>query len=324
MKTVLMMALVAVAAPVVVSAQTAPAKETSGKSQLSLAEARGKIDKAIESPELVKEIMKQLSAEDQKQFLADLNKAISDMPGSLEEKSAKFLNVNHAALTAAQKGNTATLLAEVFATVPPEALTVINERFATDLVSRTANPNVTYTDEQYAKLAVETVQKINARTEETDNGSTRSVFAMLMFIRASGGTPADLTDRLVDTLKNDEAKELARAEWIPAALGKDGNELGYEPILASADAGRRPDFAYVLVIAGPQYLDSILQDIGGKNADQMAFMRTRTPVLDAVENPLVQQIPTLHDEPIGGSIPVAPLDPASPEPPHPHPYQWQM
>ena len=305
MKTVLMMALVAVAAPVVVSAQTAPAKETSGKSQLSLAEARGKIDKAIESPELVKEIMKQLSAEDQKQFLADLNKAISDMPGSLEEKSAKFLNVNHAALTAAQKGNTATLLAEVFATVPPEALTVINERFAIDLMNRAANPNVTYTDEQYTKLAVEAMKTINERTEETDIGSTRSAFAILMFIRASNGTPADLADKLIDTLKHDDAKELARDEWIPAALGKDGKTMGYESLLAAADAGLRPDFAYVMTIAGAQHLVAVLGDLSGKNTDQYSFINTRTPVLDAVENTLNSTVPVLHDE-VFGAEPVSP------------------
>ena len=248
------------------------------------------------------------------------------MPASIEEKSAKFLNVNHAALTAAKKGNLTTLIAEVFATVPPEALTLLNERFATDLLNRSANPKVSYTDEQYTKICLEVMEKVNERTEETDNGSTRSAFAILMLVRASNGTPADLADKLIDTLKHDDAKELARAEWIPAALGKDGREQGYEPILASADAGRRPDFAQVLVIAGPQYLESILHDVTGKNMDRYSFIRTRTPVLDAVENPLIHQIPTLHDEPFGSAT-IAPLDPTAPirpvpPPPHPQPYPW--
>ena len=231
------------------------------------------------------------------------------MPASVEERTAKFLNVNHAALVSAAKGNKATILAEVFATVPPEALTVLNERFAIDLMNRSSNPNVTYTDEQYTKICLELMETINERTEETDNGSTRSAFAILMFVRASNGSPEDLADKLIDTLKHDDAKELAKTEWIPAALGKDGREQGYEPILASADAGSRPDFAYVLVIAGPQYLESILHDIAGKNMDRFSFIRTRTPVLDAVENPLIHQIPTLHDEPFGSDT-LAPLDPA--------------
>lgn len=316
MKKILIVVLLAIVGSATVFAQSAGEKPEAAKAAMSLADARGKIDQAIESPELMKEIMKQLTAEDQKQFLADVNKAIGDMPASVEEKTAKFLNVNHAALTAAQKGNTTTLLAEVFATVPPEALTVINERFAQDLLNRAANPNVTYTDDQFAKIAVETMKVINERTEETDNGSTRSAFALLMFLRASNETGEaldKLQDALIDTLKHDDAKELARNEWIPTALGKDGRELGYEPLLASADAGRRPDFDYVLVIAGPQFLESILEDIVGKNTDQMSFIRTRSPVLDAGGNPLIHQIPTLKDEPFGG-------DPAVPEP-RPYPPQ---
>ena len=333
MKKGLLMLMLVTAGVAVAQAQSAAAKTAADKAQISLADARGKIDKAIESSEVMGELMKGLSAEDQKKFLADVNKAIGDMPASVEEKTAKFLNVNHVALKSAKEGNTTVLLAEMFATVPPEALTVINERFATDLVNRTANPNVTYTEEQYAKLAVEVMKAINERTEETDNGSTRATFAILMFLRGSnetGDALEKLQEQLIDTLKHDDAKELAKDEWIPAALGKDGREQGYEPILASANAGLRPDFAYVLVIAGPQYLDSILEDILGKNTDRYTFMRTRTPVLDAVENPLVHMSPTLHDEPFGeggvapadgnpGARPVPPVPPT----PHPDPYPWQ-
>lgn len=304
MKRILLAMVLVTAVTAVVRAQSAAEKLAANGTQISLADARGKIDKAIESPAVMGELMSRLTADDQRQFLGDVNKAIGDMPASLEEKAAKFLNINHVAMTSAKKGNATALLAEVFATVPPEALTVINERFAIDLMNRAANPNITYTDEQYTKLAVEAMQKINERTEETGNGSARSAFAILMFIRASNGTPADLADKLIDTLKHDDAKELARDEWIPAALGRDGKTMGYESLLASADAGRRPDFAYVLVIAGPQYLDAILEDVVGKNTDQMSFMRTRTPVLDAVENPLIHQIPTLHDEPFGSDVSV--------------------
>ena len=296
MKKVLLMLLLATAGTAVVWAQSAAEKLAADKTQISLADARGKIDKAIESPEVMKEIMKRLTAEDQKNFLADVNKAIGDMPASIEEKTAKFLNINHAALVSAQKGNTTALLAEVFATVSPEALTVISERFASDLVNRAANPNVTYTDEQFAKLATETMKAINERTEETDNGSTRSTFAILMFMHGSNesGEALDkLQDQLVDTLKHDDAKELAKEEWIPSALGKDGRTTGYEPILASADAGRRPDSEQVLVIAGPQYMESVLADIGGKNVDELSFSSAKTPILDAAVNKLQVAVPTM-------------------------------
>lgn len=296
MKKALLMLVLATAGVAVVQAQTAAEKLAADKTQISLADARGKIDKAIETPAVMEEIMKRLSAEDQVTFLADVNKAIGEMPASSEERTAKFLNINHVALTTAQKGNTTALLAEVFATVSPDALTVISERFATDLVNRAGDSNVTYTDDQFKELATGVMEKINNRTEETDNGSVRSTFAILMFARASnlsGDSLENFQNALVDTLKHDDAKELARDVWIPAATGKDGREQGYDPLLASADAGRRPDFAKVMSIAGPQYLESVLADITGKNVDAMSFIDTRSPVLDAVENALDKQNPTL-------------------------------
>lgn len=347
MKKLLVTMMLATAVVTVARAQTAAEKLAADKTQISLADARGKIDKAIESPVVMGELMKRLSAEDQVKFLADVNKAIGDMPASAEEKTAKFLNINHVALMAAQKGNTTALLAEVFATVAPDALPVISERFAIDLVNRAGNPNVTYTDDQFRKLATDVMEKINDRTEETDNGSVRSTFAILMFGRASNLTGDSLEkfqDALVDTLKHDDAKELAREEWIPAATGKDGREQSYESLLASADAGRRPDFAKVLVIAGPQYLDSILADITGKNVDEMSFINTRSPVLDAVENPLIVAQPVLGADRVGAAGAAGdaaagggqemnsngetsrptPFNPnPEPTPPHPGPYPWQ-
>lgn len=302
MKHMLLMVLTAMQVVAVFAAPQAAAKPDGAKT-LPLAEARQKIDGVVDGSESIASLIKQLSAEDQLTFLGDVNKAVSKMPASVEEKTAKHLNLNHAALKAVKgSGNVAALLAEVFATVPPEALTVINERFASDLFNRATDPKVTYTDAQFTDIALKIMETVNKRTAETDNASTRSAFAILMLLRASNGTPADLEDKLIATLPNADARELAKSEWIPSALGKDGRELGYEPILASADAGRRPDFDFVLVIAGPQLLDSLLQDIGGKNVDGLSFMRTRSPVLDAAMNPLEQQIPTLGGDVLGAEI----------------------
>ena len=327
MKYVLLMVLTAMQVVAVSGAPAAVAKPGDAKT-IPLAEARQKIDGVVGGSESIASLIKQLSAADQVTFLGEVNKAVAKMPASVEEKTAKHLNLNHAALKAAKgTGNVAALLAEVFATVPPEALTVINERFAADLLNRAADPKVTYTDAQYTDIALKLMEAVNKRTAETDNGSTRSTFAILMLLRASNGTPADLEDKLVATLENKEARDLAKSDWIPSALGKDGREQGYEPILASADAGRRPDFEFVLTIAGPQFLDTILQDIGGKNLDAMAFERTRSPVLDAAENPLVHQVPTVGADVFGDIVvPVPqgePVSPKPPKPPEPVPYFGQ-
>ena len=256
--------------------------------KISLADARSRIDKVVSSPELMKETMKQLSAEDQKTFLAEVNKAIGEMPGSAEEKAALFLSANLAAVSSAEKGNSATLLAETFATVSPEALPVISEVFSDKLVNRMEGSNAAFNDAQYEKIAVETIGAVDARCEETDNGTARTTFAILMFLRASPGTSETLENSLVNVFKNDDSKDLAR-ECLEAALGKNGREQSYEPLVAAADAGHRVDLQTVLVIAGPQYATAVLADSNGKITEPDTYSQTQTPVLDAVENVFGQQ-----------------------------------
>lgn len=224
---------------------------------MSLAEARAKIGDAISDPAVMTATIKGLSAADQKSFLADVNEAIGKMPGSVENKAATFLNANRAALTGASKGNLSALLAEVFATVAPEALPVICENFAADLFNRSANPSVTFTDEQYTNLVVQTMQKIAERNASVDNAGPRDTFAAIMFVRASNGSPAGLSEVLVDLLPED-SREIAKNEWMPAALSA---EKSYDGILGACNAGTQPNPEVVLRIAGPQSLEALLVDL---------------------------------------------------------------
>lgn len=287
-------------AVMVLSAVLAMAQGASS-AKISLADARSRIDKIVAEPATIKDTIKQLSAEDQRKFLAEVNKAVREMPGSLEEKTALFLTLNMTAVANAEKGNSATLLAETFATVPPESLTVLSERFAVDLLSRTADSNAVVSDAQYEKIALNVVGKVSERCEETDNGSARTTLAILMFVRASGGPSETLVERLTETIKNEEAKELARNEWIPSALGGEDGESNYDSLLASADAGRRPDPQAVLVIAGPLYGTAVIGDLNGKNTEADMFSHTKTPIVDAVENALGQQAARAGDEKLGGA-----------------------
>lgn len=293
-----------------VQAAAFAAAEGASAAKLSLTDARSRIDAVVEGKESIAAVIKQLSAADQTAFLGEVNKAVNEMPASMEEKTAKQLNLNQAAIRAVKgTGNVKAMLAETFATASPEALTVLNERFAVDLLNRAADPKVTYTDEQFTEIAKSLMEAVNERVESTDNGSARSAFAALTLVRASNGTPENLADTLIDTMKHDDAKELAASEWIPSALGKNGSEKGYESLLAASNAGRRPDFNFVLTISGPQYIDAVLGDISGKNTDQISFIQTRSPILDAVVNPLVHQVPALGNDAIDNDIVIPPEEP---------------
>ena len=342
--TVLLTASVAVA--VFAAGQTTSSASASSKAKMSLADARGSIDKVIDSPAEMKAVMQQLSAEDQVQFLADVNKAIAEMPASPEEISAKYINVDKAALEGAAKGNVSTLIAEIFATVPPDHLSILSEQLAKDVFDRNNVGGAKYSDADYAKVSTELMKKIVARTAETDNGSPRDALAIVMLAEASHGSPADLTDQLIDQLSSDDAKELARNEWIPQALGKDGEEKSFEAILAAADQGRRPDLMFVMVVAGPQYSLAVIEDIYGKNTDPASFINTRSPIQDALISPLQRTLPVLGakvggdvatgaaERPAAGDVPnevwssqtgqPRPTPEPTPEPePQPQPYQWQ-
>lgn len=225
--------------------------------EISLADARSKIADVVNSASQMSEIMKDLAPSNQVAFLSEVNAAIAGSPASPEEKAANFLAVNEAAMKA-QKGNLAALMAETYATVPPEALTVINERFAADLVNRDADPANRMDDAKFTKVATDTMATIQERNAGNDNAGVRDTFAVLMFLRASNGQPADLRETLVNNLPDAETRDLAQNEWITPALAGD-----YDPILGAADAGETPDIVLVNRQSGPNMLSAMLGDLAG-------------------------------------------------------------
>lgn len=244
-----------------------------GVEAASLAEARAKIGQAVSDAAVLASTMKELSAGDQVAFLAEVNGAIAKMPGSSESKAAAFLETNRAAIKAASgKGNVRNLLAEAFATVPLEALAVLNERFAAELFNRAANPSVTYTDDQFVAIVKPMMELISKRNAETDNPAQRDAFAALMFVRASNGTPADLSETLLGYMP-ETAREAAKTEWLPAALAE-GAEKSYAPILDSAGAGVEPNLSAVVRIASPDPMNALLADLDNAPVNAAGYPTT--------------------------------------------------
>ncbi len=290
------------------AAEGTTAKLKANRAQISLADAKGRIDKAIASPAVMKAIMRHLSAEDQKQFLADVNAAIATMPASEAERTATFVAINRAALEGAQKGNVATLVAESFATVSPSALPALSESLASDLMNRATDKGRTYTDEQYLKLAQVVMAKVNARTAEVDHGDVRSGFAALMFARGSNAPKPETVDALVAMLP-ESAREAAKKDWFPAALAE-GDAKSYDAMLAAVDVEATESTAasepaasagdedltvnIPLRIAGAQLADSLIADIAGASTDpSRASSGAANPVFDAVTAPIQTQLPAL-------------------------------
>ena len=285
----MLVALAVVAGATSGVSQTAAQKLSANKTQISLADARSRIDKAIASPEVMAAIMKHLSAEDQKAFLTEVNKAITDMPASPEEKAATFLNANHAALKGAAKGNLTELVAVCFATVQIEALPTISERFAEDVFNRSADPSTSYTDAEFVRIAKVTMDAVNKHTVEVENSDVRSTFAALMFIRAANANFSDeIVTPIVATLPEKAREAAVKDEWIASA--KAGN---YEPMLGAADAGVQPVPEQVIFIAGPQNMETLLADLTGANTDPARLAASYNPIVDAVQNRVDPEVPFL-------------------------------
>ena len=275
MKKLVVMAVTAMAA---LSIFAAAAK-------MSLADARAKIGEVIKDPAKMTEIMKSLAAEDQPKFLAEVNAAIEAMPVSNEEKVATVLNVDSAAVKGS-KGNVINVLAEVYATAPLEALTVINERFAADLFNRAADPTVTYTDEQLINIGKKVMEVVNERNKSAENAAVRSTFAILMMTRATNNSISGYSDMLVETLPQ-EMQATAKNEWIPQALGEGVNVKTYEPMLGGIDSVPVINEVIIMRLAGPQLLESMLGDVVEGTPLVNTYIATEAQAMNAGDPVLV-------------------------------------
>jgi len=158
------------------------------------------------------------------------------------------------------------VLAEVFATVPPEFLTDINERFAKEFFDRKAPQNASVTDEGYEDLCTNTMAVVSARCEKAENAGVRESFAVCMFVRASDGSPSNLKDTLIAMMPDASNREIAANEWINPALGV-GQEQSYDAMLGSAGAGEEPNHAVVTSLSGSaEVMTGMLGDLAAQGS----------------------------------------------------------
>ena len=300
MKTTMLLAATLLASASFGQATQPLVQSTNGVDYASLAAARAKITQVIDNPTDMTAVMKGLSAADQKAFLAEVNAAILSMPGSDADRTAKFVAVTDAALAGAQKGNALTLVAEVFATVPPVSLAAVNESLGSGLMNRAADSGVTYTDEQYTKIAQTVMERVNERVSGEDNSGVRSGFAALMLIRGSNSQSNDsVYDAILGAMPADTQSD-AKNDWFPAALGR-GREQTYEPMLAVVDGDLVSPVAedfdvqhmMSLRVPGPALGLGLLADMSGDGTSRSNSPDGRNPVVDALQSPTDYQLPPL-------------------------------
>ena len=224
--------------------------------QMPRSEWHAKVGECALDPVVLKATISKLSSADKTAFLAEVNAAISKMPGSPEAKAAQFLAINRAAVAGAGSADRMAVLAEVFATVPPESLAIIKEEFAKNEFAR---PD-TMSSEQYKRIISGAMEKIVQRCASAESGAVRSGFAGLMFIRAAGDAAESVQAAVIAAMPSESQLE-ARNTWFPAALGKDQSAASYDSMLGTAQADEEADHHLTVSIYSQQIVESMLSDL---------------------------------------------------------------
>ncbi len=237
-------------------------------------EWQAKVGEAAQNAAVLKQTIGKLSAADQCAFTREVNQAVQKKPASKADKEKAFLEANRAAIEGATPANRATVLAEIFATVPPENLPAITENFSSELFNRNANPEVKFTDAEYLQIAENVLKKVSDRCASADRTDVRTGFAIVMFVKASNGSPAGLDEKLGGEFLSEGSQKMAKDSWFPAALGE-GRRQSYGPMLGeNATESIAVDVKHpaVVHVDTQQLPEAMLADLAatsapGKNAD---------------------------------------------------------
>lgn len=210
-----------------------------------------KVGASVSSEAVLRETMSTLAPEDKAEFAQRVIKAATRLPVSPEEKGAALVKSAVASIAGAAGEAKQQVIAEVFAGTPVEFLPVVSE----ELAKRFDQEFNKLSNEQFEKIASDTLAACVKENAETDAPSVRNTFVILAFLR--GAKDPALKNKLIAQLPDERMRNLA-ASWIPPAL----KEKNYEALIAAADADDIDvrNIA-VLRLLGHSNLDRLLADL---------------------------------------------------------------
>lgn len=177
---------------------------------------------------------KGLSADERILFVRSMNAMLPTFPAATHESLVETTyRLNRDFIKSTPAVDRRRVLAEVYATVPDYALPALTDGLSSKVFNR-ASMGFKKDDDSFQNFALSAMLGIYRRCQG-DNGQMlsnqrRIAFAVIMFLKASEGDPEDLLDQLIAFVP-EVARDLARDEWIPSAMGADGRKPTYEPIM---------------------------------------------------------------------------------------------
>lgn len=209
------------------------------------------IGASVNDVSVLKGTLARVAPEDRVEFTQRILKAVSRMPVGPEEKAAAFVRTAVACIAGISGEVKMRVIAEVFAVIPIEYLPVVTE----ELAKRFNQEYNGLSDEQYEKIASETLQIAVERNAQLDMPSVRNTFVVLAFLR--GAKNPALENRLIALLPDERMRNLADG-WVGSVM--DNND--YEPLLAAANVDALPLRHNVMLrLVGHSLLDRLLGEL---------------------------------------------------------------
>ena len=201
---------------------------------------------------VLKVTLDRVSLEDRVEFTQRILKAVSRMPVGPDEKAAAFVRTAVACIAGISGEVKMRVIAEVFAVIPVEYLPVVTE----ELAKRFNQEHNGLSDEQYEKIASETMKIAIERNEQLDMPSVRNTFVILAFLR--GASNPALGNVLIALLPDERMRNLASG-WVRSVV--ENND--YESLLAAADVEALPLKYYrtMMRVVGHSLLDRLLAEL---------------------------------------------------------------
>ena len=184
----------------------------------------------------VDDAFKGISVKDQIELVRALNSSMDAFKAAEDVRAATAYRLNRDAVRAVSTKDRRRVLAEVFATIPDYALPKLADGLAKEVFNRKSagfSPN----DDSFQNFALSAMLSICQRCRADGalalSNQRRIAFAAIMFLKASEGDPEDFLDQLLVFIP-DTIRDIARDEWIPAAMGEENRKPTYEPMMVAA------------------------------------------------------------------------------------------
>ena len=217
---------------------------------LTRAEWAKRVGTSVSDSTVLLDTMTQVVPEEKVEFARRVIKAATRLPASPEEKGVALVRASVACIAGSSGDAKKAVIAEVIAGVPIEYLPVVTE----ELGKRFDQEYNNLSDDQYGKVAEETLDIAVKRNAKSDIPSVRNTFVILAFLR--GAKDAGLQDKLIARLPDERMRNLA-AFWLPPAL----KDKKYDAMLAAADIDEAPARSREMNLIGHASLDRLLADL---------------------------------------------------------------